>query len=230
LRYTKDTTGRFDQRPHFDPEEIENLCQKAFSDYIGETIGSVQYPITTDILTKFIESLTEDYDSFANMAEHGLADGVEGFTQYTLNSKPSVYINKRLSDHHYLEPRLRTTLSHEAGHVILHGPLFRQDSQCRLLRSTEEWEKPSPTTIAQRAVSRDWMEWQANYAMGALLMPRDAVKELTVWYEQRYGFEPPFDLRIGHAQDLIKFTKKKFFVSDDAATIRLKHLFYLIEK
>lgn len=229
MRYTRDTTGRFDQRPHFDPEEIENLCQNALFDFIGKTVGTVQHPISTDILTKFIESLTEDLDLFTNMADYNLADGVEGFTEYSFNSKPSVYINQRLSLHDYLKTRLRTTLSHETGHVILHGPLFKEDSQCRLLRSTEEWAKPSPTTIAQRAASRDWMEWQANYAMGALLMPRDAVKELTSWYGQKYGFQPPFHLRTGHAQDLIKHTAKRFFVSNDAAEVRLKHLFYLFE-
>lgn len=228
MRYKKDTTGRFDQRPHFEPDDIEDLCQKTLFDFIGNTIGSVQCPISTDILTKLIESLTEDLDLFTNMADYDLADGVEGFTEYSFNSKPSVYINQRLSLHHYLETRLRTTLSHETGHVILHGPLYKKDSQCRLLRSTEEWARPSPTTIAQRASSRDWMEWQANYAMGALLMPRSAVNDLAGWYAQKYGFGPPFHLRTGHAQELIKFTTKKFFVSPDAAEIRLKHLFQLL--
>jgi Zn-dependent peptidase ImmA (M78 family) len=230
LRYTKDTTGRFDQRPHFEPDDIEDLCQKTLFGFVATTIGSLQYPISTDILTKLIESLTEDLDLFTNMADYDLADGVEGFTEYSFNSKPSVYINQRLSLHRYLETRLRTTLSHETGHVILHGPLFKRGSQCRLLRSTEEWARPSPTTIAQRSVSRDWMEWQANYAMGALLMPRDAINELASWYGQKYGFQPPFQLRTGHAQDLIKYTAKKFFVSNDAAEVRLKHLFYLLEK
>jgi Zn-dependent peptidase ImmA (M78 family) len=228
MKYVPDHTGRFDRRPHFDTGYLDELCEKVLFDHAVSTIGAVQWPFSTDSLTTLIERDTESLELYTDMSTHDLDPGVEGFTVFSSDdSKPSIYINEQLSSHSSKEVRLRTTLAHEYGHVLLHAPLFRAGSPCKLLRPPDAWERPIPRSFIQRASSTDWMEWQANYAMGALLMPRSAVHDLADWYGRKYGFRPPFAERTGHAQDLVKNMSKQFFVSQDAALIRLKHMYFI---
>lgn len=228
MRYKKDDTGRFDKRPHFELGYLDELCERTLLDYLTSTLESIAWPVSTETIIKLVERDTEELDLFTSMEEFGLDDGVDGFTDYSGSSKPLVYINKRLYNKPYLENRLRTTLAHEYGHVLLHGPLFRDDSPCKLLKSPDEWTRPVPRTLSQRAKSKDWMEWQANYAMGALLMPKAAVEELVTWYARKYGFSAPFGERTGHAMQLAEATSKHFLVSVEAASIRLKQMFLIM--
>jgi Zn-dependent peptidase ImmA (M78 family) len=229
MRYERDSTGRFNRRPHYDALWIDEYCESIITDYVSGIGSDLGWPISTNTLTTMIEKDVDELDLYTNMKEHGLNSSVDGFTEYKFTGKPSVFINEKLSSKPYFEHRLRTTLMHEYGHVLLHSPLFRPDSPCKLLKLPEQWERPTPLTLSQRASSKDWMEWQANYAMGALLMPRTAVNELAGWYARKYGFAPPFARKTGHARDLVQSTCKQFLVSEEAALIRLKQMFFIRE-
>ena len=77
---------------------------------------------------------------------------------------------------HRYENRLRTTLTHEYGHVRLHAYLFALDRRQVALGPNR---KPNATYCMRDGMlpigKRDWMEWQAGYVCGALLMPKHRV-------------------------------------------------------
>ena len=73
--------------------------------------------------------------------------------------------------------RVRSTVAHEAGHGLLHGSLFIYDnspdlgeSQPRILCRTEDI-----LVETQRSYRGRWWEFQANQAIGSLLLPRPVV-------------------------------------------------------
>jgi hypothetical protein len=70
--------------------------------------------------------------------------------------------------------RVRSTVAHEAGHGLLHGPLFigdnfpdRGENQRRILCRSEDI-----LVGTQRSYRGRWWEFQANQAIGSLLLPR----------------------------------------------------------
>jgi hypothetical protein len=73
--------------------------------------------------------------------------------------------------------RVRSTVAHEAGHGLLHGSLFTDsnlmglgENQRRILCRSEDILVES-----QKSYSGRWWEFQANQAIGSLLLPRSLV-------------------------------------------------------
>ena len=79
------------------------------------------FPVSTDDLTVLLEQEVDDLDNGCV-----LKDGVDGLTDFLPRRKPQVKSASRLQAPNY-ENRLRTTLTHEYGHVLLHGFLFASD-------------------------------------------------------------------------------------------------------
>jgi hypothetical protein len=100
-----------------------------------------------------------------------LPEEEDGHTDFFADRKPVVRIAKRLSDPR-CENRLRMTLGHEYGHVWFHAPLWRKSRP-------DDPGEPRWTCHRDRIVDApqsDWMEFQAAYIGGALLMPSYSVK------------------------------------------------------
>ena len=64
MRYTKDMTGRFAMRPHYEPAELDKECEKILSTFFG---GGIPTPIDTDSLARLIERDTSDFDPGADL-------------------------------------------------------------------------------------------------------------------------------------------------------------------
>ncbi|GMO93629.1 ImmA/IrrE family metallo-endopeptidase [Bradyrhizobium sp. TM239] len=221
MRYVPDKTGRFSQRPHFKPQELDRECESIIATFLKERRGDVSYPISTDELTVLIERDTESLDQFADLSAYG--PNVEGLTLFQPGRKPQVKISARLAEDERRQNRLRTTLAHEYGHVRFHAILWDMEPpSADLLR-----RKPTANMqICYRdtmldAVQTDWMEWQAGYACGAFLMPATALRQLIRSYLERHGLFGVVGERDPHGQDLIEIVKGGFEVSGDAARIRL---------
>jgi hypothetical protein len=108
-----------------------------------------------------------------------LPDGVQGASQFSPNGKVAMKICAELSEKAAAgEPGsnhlIRTTLAHEAAHVLMHRQLFLKQSE-----SLFGGEASNQTLCRDvRPVSGytgEWWEWQANRGMGALLLPRREV-------------------------------------------------------
>jgi len=229
MKWVKDRTGRFARRPHYLPAEFDDECEKLVLDFLKARGGCVKYPITTDDLTVLIENLTSDLDLYADLSQE--EGEVEGVTDFVPGQRPKVRISRRLTEDIRLANRLRTTLTHELGHVHFHSSLFDAEQSGDLFRPQPEPQsnKCKRATILQ-AGQTDWIEWQAGYACGAFLMPASAltatihdflnIQRLSV---ARFGVDSP----AGKA--LIQAVCDSYEVSRDAARVRLQQRGNLID-
>ena len=167
-------SGPFLQRYHFETEEFEAIaCQELRS---VDLLPDVPVPIRVD---RFIEKrfdIAPEYDDLPN--------SLVGFTRFDLKGPVEVVVARALADDggQAAERRIKSTLAHEAGHIVLHGRLFTSQ-----LRSAARPLIEVDVDVADRKIlCRDynpnehrydgrWWEYQANQMIGALLMPRPLV-------------------------------------------------------
>jgi hypothetical protein len=226
----RDTTGRLSQRPHFEPIELDRECERIVSEFLREKFGELRFPIPTDALSVLVERDVDDLDMYADLSSLG-AD-VEGVTEFIPGQKPRVQISRRLSEDSRMENRLRTTLTHEFGHVKFHAPLWQADT----LTADMFGKRPERMSISCKrenilgAAEYDWMEWQAGYVCGAVLMPRTRVKALATEVLGRDLQQGPAEALSAVAADLIARMVDSFQVSVDAARVRLIKLKVIAER
>jgi len=221
MKWVRDKTGRFSQRPHYLPEEIDDECERLIRAFLNKKYGKVEFPVKTDDLTVLIEEKA-DLDSYADLS--GEPGEVEGITEFVPGKRPVVKIANTLSSPH-IENRLRTTLTHEYGHVHFHQFMFADlQAQSPLLFPRHE---KSHTNKCHRdnmigASEKDWMEWQAGYACGAILMPVGALLETVKRFREDRKI-PYANLVLGseQGQQLIALVTSTFQTSKDAARVRL---------
>jgi hypothetical protein len=123
--------------------------------------------------------------------------------------------------------RVRSTVAHEAGHGLLHGPLFIEgnfpdfgENQRRILCRSEDILGES-----QRSYQGRWWEFQANQAIGSLLLP----KSLMNVFLNHSGIEIDSSgsriLTPIQRESLAKKAAQTFDVNPIVARIRLDSLF-----
>ncbi len=216
-------------RPHFEPIELDRECEQLVCAFLKQKYGEIRFPIPTDALDVLIEQDAQDLDKYADLSAEG--DDVEGVTQFVPGQKPLVKIAARLSENPSLENRLRTTLAHEWGHVKFHAPLWLVDTASPNLFG----RRPDATSIKCKrgnivgASEYDWMEWQAGYVCGAVLMPHKRAKAIAKEYLGSIRANGPLDVKSQAAADLIKCIAKAFQVSAEAARVRMIKLRILSE-
>jgi hypothetical protein len=223
MRYVRDRTGRFAERPHYEGAELDRIFERLVSEFLKAHRGKVEFPITTDDLTVLIERDTEDLDSYADLSAYG--SDVEGVTEFVPRRKPRVRIAQDLASHENRENRYRTTLTHEYGHVHLHGYLFALGASAGLFGAPAKADVIAckrETMITAKPT--DWMEWQAGYACGAILMPASRVKAVADDYRTGADIYGPVPAATDHGRAMIERLVENFQVSRDAARVRLSVL------
>jgi hypothetical protein len=224
VRYVADRTGRFTQRPHYDQQELDRACEATVAAFLRERHGTIVYPLSTDDLTVLIERDTESLDQYADLSAYG-AD-VEGATQFQPGRKPKVLISGTLSSADNQHNRLRMTLAHEYGHVKFHTYLWdAEPPSADLLKSNPR----ANMQVCFRdkildAAQTDWMEWQAGYAGGALLMPVSRVRGLVAAYCESHNLFGVVGQDDSHGRALIEAVSTGFMTSPEAARVRLLKL------
>ena len=224
VRYVRDTTGRFSQRPHYKPEELDRECENIVTEFLKGKYGKAEFPVTTDDLTLLIEDATDDFDSYADLSVYG--DDVEGVTEFRPGSKPIVRISEKLSGDGRRENRLRTTLAHEYGHVRFHAYLWDAEppGPDLLRRDPGANRQVCKRNTMLEAAQTDWMEWQAGYVCGALLMPRSRLLRVAGAYLEANGLFGTVGAGSAHGRALVECVRQAFRVSADAARVRLLKL------
>lgn len=229
VTYVRDLTGRFQQRPHYKPEELDRECESIITGFLKSLHGQIRFPVETEDLKTLIERDASDLDIYADLSVYG--SDVEGVTEFYAGRKPTVKISALLTEDERRENRLRTTLTHEYGHVRFHGYLFQvEPPPPDLLRQQANRDK----IICKRdsmidAAQTDWMEWQAGYICGALLMPKGALHEICGAFAERHGLFGAISLQTAHGAALIASVASTFKVSGDAARVRLLKLGFVTE-
>lgn len=224
VRYVPDRTGRFTKRPYFRPEELDEECENIVLSFLQESYGKAEFPISTDDLTRLIERESEDLDQYADLSEYG--PDVEGATEFWPGRRPIVKISKVFANDSRRENRLRTTLSHEYGHVHFHASLWGANASAPelIFRNSEPTKQICKREAIYNAPQTDWMEWQAGYVCGALLMPATRVGGLAKEYTETHRLTGAVGHASRHGQALISATRTAFQVSADAARVRLLKL------
>lgn len=223
MRNYRASAGPFAERPYYKDHEIESICLDALSS-VSLLPGSPG-PIRID---RFIEkrfNVTPTYED--------LPSGVLGLTRFGSNGVQEVVVAKVLDDDPSTasERRLRTTLAHEAGHCLLHTHLFVLATPSQnLFGDFSEPDKPKvlcrddavgPPSLAY---SGQWWEFQANRAIGALLMPaRLTETAMTPFMLESPAGLPYFDQ--ARSEEAARALAEIFDVNPAVARIRIKQLF-----
>lgn len=230
MKWVSDRTGRFPKRPHYDPDELDAECEQIITSFLGRRHGHVEFPVTTDDLTVLIETAVDDLDLYADLSDE--EGDVEGVTEFRPGKRPRVRIAGALSNAPNMENRLRTTLTHEFGHVHLHGFLYELPATGPLLfpiPATAQVNKCKRETIVG-AGQTDWMEWQAGFACGAFLMPASFLhRQVRIFAEQHSLAPGKVDVSAPEGAAMIERVAGAFRVSRDAARVRLLQRGYLAD-
>ena len=175
MKWVRDKTGRFAQRPHYLPRGNRRRMRTPDPAFLRKKYGKVEFPVKTDDLTVFIEESAVSIPTPIFQAR----GEVEGVTEFASGKRPVVKIASRAERaqpgkpaeyHDYpriwarpLSP-LHVRRPSEPAAVFVHAadPGSRQQMSPR----QHDWR-----------AERDWMEWQAGYACGAILMPAVALVE-----------------------------------------------------
>jgi hypothetical protein len=220
----RDRTGRFPQRPYYEQRELDLECERLIGAFLKRRHGEVRYPIRTEDLTVLLDQATSDFDSSADLSTCG-AD-VDGVTDFYVDRSPRVRIANRLSEPRF-ENRFRTTATHELGHVKFHTFLYQLDLSTSPLFPSHSSGSESAACTREKillAGETDWMEWQAGYISGAVLMPISVVKGIV----GDVAAIRPLKASAPKAIELIETVQSTFQVSQDAARIRLIKLGVLV--
>jgi len=225
MKWLQDNTGRFAQRPHYELAELDTECEEIVTAFLSARYGNVTYPITTNDLTVLVEKGVQSLDLYADLTGDG--DGIEGVTDFFPGHKPKVRVAAELSEDARRENRLRTTLTHELGHVHFHTALWDMGSSIPLPLFGND-DGPGPTHChrdGMLGVGRvDWLEWQAGYASGAFLMPYSELCQLARGVRDATGAVGVIALNTAAGRALMDRVRKRFHVSEDAARVRLIQL------
>lgn len=171
MKTFKAKAGPFAERPFYTDDDIEAIC----SDELFKLglLPDQPQPIRVD---RFVEKrfVTPSYDD--------LGEGILGLTKFSTNGVAEVIVSIRLDAEgsKVSERRIRTTLAHEAGHGLLHTHLFALDSDRKpLFGDFTDPKKPKVLCRDEKSSGAqyggEWWEFQANKAMGCLLMPKRLV-------------------------------------------------------
>jgi len=224
--WVKDRTGRFPERPHFEPKEIEAECERLVRAFWLEQHGrTFEPPWSTEDLVTLLEQHSRSVDLYAPLASREGPD-VEGMTTFRKGQMPHVEIESSLASDPRRENRLRTTLTHECTHAVLHRAVWellwaRSGSPVLLDRHSHSHAGQCRRSTMLRASVNDWMEWQAGYGSGAILIPRSALIDRVSRLRLELGFSGRFTTGTFEADVLVLAVQETFHVSADAAEVRL---------
>lgn len=228
MKWIRDQTGRFPQRPYYEQEELEHECEHIVTEFLLDRYGKVQYPIATDDLTVLLEQRASKVDFYADLSTEG--NDVEGVTDFILDGKPRVRIAQELWQPRR-ENRLRTTITHELGHVVFHDFLVLLSARQSLWQKA--MKKHSPRCKRETilgASNVDWLEWQAGYACGAFLMPITRVRQIVREIFEATNTFGPVAITSATGFELSNQVQETFQVSSEAARVRLMKLNHLTEQ
>jgi len=228
MKVYKARSGPFTERPFYTPSDVENMCDEELNS-IG-LLPSAPSPIRID---RFIEKRFNVYPEYEK-----LPDGILGYIVFGEQGVRSIVISSSLSEAGTLsaERRINTTLAHEAGHALLHTHLFMLGQRpASLFGNALDQNKPQflcrndaiQGIPGSKTVRYDgcWWEYQANLAIGPLLLPRSLVMLSLQPYLINSGIMGTPLLDRHRQEAAVKELAESFEVNPIVAKIRIDTLF-----
>lgn len=210
--------GTRDGLPWFADGAIDTACARAL-------VEAELLPRTPDFIRidRFIErrfGITHEYEE--------LKPGVLGFTEFSRDGVRRIVVAASLDSGTVVDRRReRSTLAHEAGHGLFHAHLFIDGGHPELL---------APTTAGPTVLCRDEdfsatatrgrrHEWQANGAIGGLLLPKKLVSVVAEKYLVPTGPLGTAELPPESREALVVELTEVFDVNRPVARIRVDGMF-----
>ena len=219
MKWIPDPTGRFPVRPYYELDELETECERIITGFLERRYGQIIIPVPTDALRVLIESEPAGLDVHADLSQEG--EEIHGITEFVPGRKPWVSIARELTTQSWRAHRERTTLTHEYAHLHWHGPLFDR------YRPAGERHKCARGKLLPGSGEADWMEWQAGYISGALLMLRSRMQLLVEAFRREHRAATVINTSSVEGRLLIGRVSEIFDVSREAASLRLLQLGHL---
>ena len=230
MKTFRTNAGPFMEKPFFKPEDFERICQDELEQH--GLFPSEPAPVRID---RFVEKRFNIRPSYED-----LPMGLLGFTLFGPKGVEEIVVSKALDEEstQVAERLLRTTLAHESGHGLLHAHLFafgtRPDSlfgDALDVRAPKILCRPggisgSETPRMQKPPYR-WWEYQANQAMGVLLLPKSLVQLALASIVRPQGVLDTPVLPANRRQSAIRLLADTFDVNPVVAKLRLEALFPL---
>lgn len=222
------TSGPFRERPYFSSDEIERISNEALR-------SEGLYPDSPEPIR--IERLIEKKFGVSPIYE-SLRGGILGYTKFGPNGVEQIVVSRELEEQSNAvsQKRLNTTLAHEVGHGLLHSHLFvLAASTLSLFDDSSDVEETRilcrNQTVAGGTGSRRseydgrWWEFQANQAMGALLLPKELVHKCIESLLENLGSFGLKRLPDSAKEQAVHKLADCFDVNPAVARIRINNLF-----
>lgn len=178
MRVYRSSSGPFSERPFFSLKEIDQICADELTKF--GLFPREPQPIRID---RFIEKRFNVAPKYED-----LPDGVLGYTKFGSKGVQEIGISKALAEENskVSERRINSTLAHESGHGLLHAHLFSLEKQPTNLVGSD-FDIPAKKILCRKETvegiqdrprndcGQKWWEYQANMAIGGLLLPRKLV-------------------------------------------------------
>lgn len=169
-------SGPFLEKPFFKIDEVEIICTNELCK-VG-LMPSRPGPIRIE---RFIEKRFK-----ISVTYEELPLGVLGLIEFGPSGVRRLAVSEALTEDSskIAERRINTTLAHEAGHGLLHAHLFVLGKKPVSLFRDDLYQNESGILCrgddiqgipGQRKKRYEWWEYQANLAIGPLLLPRSLV-------------------------------------------------------
>ena len=229
MKTFRTTRGPFTERPHFEEKDVETICLDELSKV--DLLPPTPAPVRIDrFIEKRFRVTVEPFD---------LKDGILGFTEFGANGVCGVYVSRSLDDDKSksAQRRVRSTIAHEAGHCLLHAYLFAlqgssaQGSQHLFGDFTDPGAPKilcrgdAVESVAKPNYTGEWWEFQANMAMGHLLMPRALVVQAVKPYITSVGSLGATTVAAGQFDEAVRHLAEVFDVNPALARIRLEKIY-----
>lgn len=221
MRNYRSNSGPFRERPFFSDQEIETTCFDALRsvDLMPGTPGAIR-------IERFIEryfAVTPSYQP--------LEDGVLGLTVFGKNGVKEVIVSSKIDEENSVasDRRIRSTFAHEGGHGLFHSHLFALGAlEKPLFGDHSDPKKPKVLCRDEKAsagYNGQWWEFQANKAIGSLLMPKHLVESVLEEFMQSTGLLGFKTFDFTKEETAVRLLTETFDVNAAVARIRVQQLF-----
>lgn len=216
------SNGPFPTRLYYTDHEIEQICSNALAE--AGLLPTKPGPIRID---RFIDKKFQ-----VPIVWEPLETGVLGYTKFGPSGVQSIHIAPATGDLYVQEDRrTNATLAHEAGHVLLHTQLyiehfanhttFRDHPQVTDTHIMCREEQPVLLAKQRPGYSGEWWEFQANRAIGALLLPMQLFLAFMQPFLGRSGTTTISSLPIKMQREAIQTASQVFNVNQMVVRVRL---------
>lgn len=214
----------FGKRLYYRKEKINRMCYGA----LRETgcLPVTPRPIEIEL---FVEKRFN-----CPLAYLDLGPGVLGSIAFDARGKVAMIAVSRslFSGGKGAERRAWTTVAHEAGHGLLHGRLFAEEIEEHPLFE-DHVDRKRRRILCRKAdleyrsggYHGKWWEWQANQAIGGLLLPSALVLDCLAPLLESVGAMQVSTLPTPIPEEAVQLVATTFEVNPVVARIRLSELF-----